>query len=117
MRRVRSLYEEAEAVTVKGKSAPLRVWLALGARRSGRAHAQSVPMLAASSELAVLERIWERVVDERRPQLVTVLGDAGIGKTRLLRNSRSARAREASRAPRPLAAVWRNTLYGPFTTR
>jgi predicted ATPase len=35
------------------------------------------------SELAVLERTWQRVVAERRPQLVTLFGPAGIGKTRL----------------------------------
>jgi predicted ATPase len=40
-------------------------------------------MLGRVSELAVLERTWERVVAERRPQLVTLFGPAGIGKTRL----------------------------------
>src|SRR5438067_9830822 len=31
----------------------------------------------------LLRSIWERAVTERQPQLVTVLGPPGIGKTRL----------------------------------
>jgi class 3 adenylate cyclase len=77
-------YEEAEPVLAKGKQTPVPVWRAVaaslppGERAEGR-----VPMLGRSSELAVLQGIWERVVSERRPNLVTVFGPAGIGKTRL----------------------------------
>jgi class 3 adenylate cyclase len=77
-------YEDADPVVAKGKQDPVRVWRPLaasvgpGERRAGR-----VPMLGRESELAVLERIWERVVSEQRPQLVTLFGPAGIGKTRL----------------------------------
>jgi class 3 adenylate cyclase len=77
-------YEEAEPVIAKGKQAPVPVWRAVaacvppGERAEGR-----VPMLGRGSELAVLQGIWQRVVSERRPNLVTVFGPAGIGKTRL----------------------------------
>ncbi len=77
-------YEEAEPVVAKGKQAPVPVWRAVaasvppGERAEGR-----VPMLGRASELAVLQGIWDRVVSERRPNLVTVFGPAGIGKTRL----------------------------------
>jgi class 3 adenylate cyclase len=77
-------YEQAEPVIAKGKQAPVRVWRAVGAsvppgeRAEGR-----VPMLGRGSELAVLQGIWERVISERRPNLVTMFGPAGIGKTRL----------------------------------
>jgi predicted ATPase len=40
-------------------------------------------MLGRVHELAALERIFKGVVGERRPHLVTVFGEAGIGKTRL----------------------------------
>src|SRR2546430_8107056 len=40
-------------------------------------------MLGRVSELAALQRTWDNVVVERRPQLVTLFGPAGIGKTRL----------------------------------
>jgi class 3 adenylate cyclase len=77
-------YENAEPVVAKGKQEPVRVWRALAASAApGERAAGRVPMLGRESELAVLERTWERVVAERRPQLVTLFGPAGIGKTRL----------------------------------
>jgi class 3 adenylate cyclase len=77
-------YEQAEPVVAKGKQDPVRVWRALAASAGpGERAAGRVPMLGRASELGVLQRIWERVVDEQRPQLVTLFGPAGIGKTRL----------------------------------
>src|SRR2546425_5794608 len=77
-------YENAEPVVAKGKQEPVHVWRALAASAApGERAAGRVPMLGRVSELAVLQRIWERVVAERRPQLVTLFGPAGIGKTRL----------------------------------
>src|SRR2546422_2673364 len=77
-------YESAEPVVAKGKQEPVRVWRALAASPGpGERAAGRVPMVGRASELAVLERIWERVVAEDRPQLVTLFGPAGIGKTRL----------------------------------
>ena len=43
----------------------------------------SAPMVGRASELDLLRSILERVVRERRPHLVTVYGDAGVGKSRL----------------------------------
>ncbi|MDX6408249.1 MAG: hypothetical protein QOE13_1320 [Gaiellaceae bacterium] len=77
-------YQDAEPVVAKGKQDPVRVWRPLAASAGpGERMAGRVPMLGRTSELAVLERIWDRVVDEQRPQLVTLFGPAGIGKTRL----------------------------------
>ena len=47
-------------------------------RRSPRA-----PLIGRTEELATLQRAFERVGTERRSHLLTVLGEAGIGKTRL----------------------------------
>ena len=77
-------YEEADPVIAKGKQEPVRVWRALAASAGpGERAASRVPMLGRVSELAALQRIWDNVVVERRPQLVTLFGPAGIGKTRL----------------------------------
>ncbi len=77
-------YEEAEPVVAKGKQEPVRAWRALSAPAApGERAAGRVPMLGRTSELGVVQGIWDRVVSERRPQLVTLFGPAGIGKTRL----------------------------------
>jgi class 3 adenylate cyclase len=77
-------YTDAEPVTAKGKEHPVRVWRVVSELASPGERAQmTVPMLGRESELAALEGIWGRVVGERRPQLVTIFGPAGIGKTRL----------------------------------
>jgi class 3 adenylate cyclase len=77
-------YEDAEPVVAKGKQAPVPVWRAVAARVPPGERAEGrVPMLGRGSELAVLQGIWQRVVSERRPSLLTVFGPAGIGKTRL----------------------------------
>jgi class 3 adenylate cyclase/tetratricopeptide (TPR) repeat protein len=77
--------EESDAVEAKGKSAPVRVWKALQARalvaveRSGGA-----ALVGRKQELALLRETLARVVRERRPQLVTIVGVPGIGKSRLV---------------------------------
>jgi class 3 adenylate cyclase/DNA-binding SARP family transcriptional activator/tetratricopeptide (TPR) repeat protein len=76
--------EALSPITVKGKDAPVAAWIAkepLGS--SAREMVSSTPMLGRAAELELLRSTWERVVDMRQPQLVTVLGTAGVGKTRL----------------------------------
>src|SRR5438876_8546651 len=63
-------YEDAEPVVAKGKEEPVRVWRPVAASVGpGERAAGRVPMVGRASELAVLDRIWERVVSEQRPQL------------------------------------------------
>ncbi len=77
-------YRPAPAVVAKGKAVPLQVWLALGPLGPvGERSFVPVPMVGRGAELAVLRGIWERVVEERRPHLITVFGPTGIGKSRL----------------------------------
>src|SRR5438093_7295974 len=45
----------------------------------------SAPMVGRDPELGLLRTIYERIVRDRRPHLVTVYGDAGVGKSRLTR--------------------------------
>jgi class 3 adenylate cyclase len=109
-------YEDAEAVLAKGKQEPVRVWRAVSARVPPGERAEGrVPMLGRVSELAVLMGIWERVVAERRPHLLTVFGPAGIGKSRLAgefsRLAREAGARAIRGRSLPYGEV---APYGAF---
>ncbi|HZT46054.1 MAG TPA: adenylate/guanylate cyclase domain-containing protein [Gaiellaceae bacterium] len=78
------LYEEAPAVIAKGKEQPLAAWLALGAAvPAGERRLSRLPLVGRERELETLRWMWQRAVDDRQPHLVTVLGEAGLGKTRL----------------------------------
>jgi class 3 adenylate cyclase/predicted ATPase len=83
-------YEELEPLELKGKSKPVPAWeatrmLAPGAtRRPSRA---PTPLIGREEESSLLESLFERVVREGRPHLVTVIGPAGVGKSRLIRDT------------------------------
>ncbi|HSC73010.1 MAG TPA: AAA family ATPase [Gaiellaceae bacterium] len=104
-------YESLEPVLAKGKQEPVPVWRALGPRVALGARAEaSVPMLGRTSELDALLGIWDRVVADRRPQLVTLFGPAGIGKSRLSSEFTKAVQQRDARV------VWGRSLpYGEVT--
>ncbi len=73
-----------EPVKAKGKADPVPAWIAIRAGvPAGERPLTRVPMVGRTRQLEVLTGVWERVVAERRPHLVTVFGPAGIGKSRL----------------------------------
>jgi class 3 adenylate cyclase len=77
-------YRGVEPVEAKGKSLPVRAWLAVAPKAPvGERSFSRVPMIGRGAELAVIRGIWDRVVDESRPHLATVFGPTGIGKSRL----------------------------------
>jgi class 3 adenylate cyclase len=80
-------YRRAEPVVGKGKSEPIRAWEALRARsRFGVDVSQRAvaPLVGRGRELELLVSTLARVRDERSPQLVTLVGVPGIGKSRLV---------------------------------
>ena len=46
----------------------------------------AAPMIGREDESSLLLSLFDRVVTEQRPHLVTVIGQAGVGKSRLLRD-------------------------------
>ena len=79
-------YEELDPVSVKGKAAPLALYRPLRARaRFGtdvtRSHA--APLVGRELEKQRLIGTLERSVQQRSCQLVTVVGEPGVGKSRL----------------------------------
>jgi len=80
-------YHEHEPVQAKGKANPVPAWVAVQARsRLGvdLARASGAPLIGREQELELLRAAFVRAVDERIPQLVTLVGVPGIGKSRLL---------------------------------
>ena len=67
----------------KGQGRAVEAWVALQPKRAAGERAHSGALVGRSRELDVLRGIWEQVSGERVPHLVTVIGPAGIGKTRL----------------------------------
>jgi class 3 adenylate cyclase/tetratricopeptide (TPR) repeat protein len=80
-------YTSAGAAPAKGKDSPVPAWQATaivalpGARGL---EGLSAEMIGREEELVVLGALTARVERERAPQLVTIYGHAGVGKTRLL---------------------------------
>lgn len=79
-------YDEAQPVTAKGKSEPVLVWQAQASRaRRGVDLAQegNETFVGRAREFQLLRESLNRVGRQRSPELVMLVGEAGIGKSRL----------------------------------
>jgi class 3 adenylate cyclase/tetratricopeptide (TPR) repeat protein len=80
-------FRELSPLALKGKARPVPAWQALRvkARRAGVRPPLGLEarLVGRDEELSVLKQTLHRVEQERRPALVTVLGNAGVGKSRL----------------------------------
>lgn len=72
-------------------------WRLVGVERGAalRPLLLAAPVVGRRKELAELRKALARAVHERRPHLVTIVGEAGIGKSRLAREFASAAKAEA----------------------
>src|SRR5262245_39164520 len=76
--------EAVEPLVVKGKSAPVRAYrLGLVDEKPVVVRRFESPFIGRGEELARLRAAFERAVTERVALIVTILGPAGIGKSRL----------------------------------
>jgi class 3 adenylate cyclase/tetratricopeptide (TPR) repeat protein len=74
--------EPVEPLTLKGKVEPVLAYRLLRVRDvSERRH--EARFVGRQRELDLLLQAWERTRDESRCELVTVIGEAGVGKSRL----------------------------------
>jgi len=82
-------YAELPSVKLKGMRAPVAPWRAVAVKADGgdrrRRHGIHAPLVGRDGELALLKEAVRLAVDERQPRLVTVVGSAGVGKSRLSR--------------------------------
>ncbi len=80
-------YEQLEPVMVKGKPDPLPVWRAIAPRSRvtvDRVADARTPFIGRKYDLLALEALYRRALHERSVQLVTVVGEPGVGKSRLI---------------------------------
>jgi class 3 adenylate cyclase len=80
-------YEEIGEQQLKGKATPVPAWRAvsvLGMRGGARRRASlEAPFVGRDEELRLVKDLFHATIRERKPRLVTVIGQAGIGKSRL----------------------------------
>ena len=77
------IYAPCPPIDAKGKEQPVTAWAALRESRRPGERPLVGKLVGRQHELDMLRGIWERVSSERRPHLVTIVGPAGVGKTRL----------------------------------
>ncbi len=80
------VYEPLAPVTVKGKTQPLPIWIVIEARaRLGpptRTH--TAPLVGRAEERTLLEGVFTEAARDGGVRLVTILGEPGVGKSRLV---------------------------------
>jgi class 3 adenylate cyclase/predicted ATPase len=91
-RHVHTIFEatEQKPITVKGKAEPLRVYTITGLKpRAFHLKTRGIegirtPMIGRDSELEHLQDTFYTCVQNRETHVVTIVGEAGLGKSRLL---------------------------------
>jgi tetratricopeptide (TPR) repeat protein len=82
-------YEGLPALELKGKSELVPAWRAVRVKARIRGERGSTDLKAQlvgrEEELAMLRQVYQRVVREARPGLITIMAPAGTGKSRLVR--------------------------------
>ncbi|HST87967.1 MAG TPA: adenylate/guanylate cyclase domain-containing protein, partial [Ktedonobacterales bacterium] len=119
------VYRALAPITVRGKSRPIRVWEAVSlveqeaapSPRPRGVQGVRTPLVGRDAELSLLRALYARVVGERRPHLVTIVGAPGVGKTRLAREFiETTRAEDAAGGRSPLFLHGRCPQYGEAIT-
>ncbi|MDX6616798.1 MAG: hypothetical protein QOD60_1889 [Solirubrobacterales bacterium] len=95
-------YKELEPLKLKGKEQPVPAWEAVEVLLAGpgrrTALRSETPLIGRDRENEMMVSLVERVEREGSPHLITVIGQAGVGKSRLLREVISTLA-ESSHPP------------------
>ena len=76
--------EAVEPLTLKGKREPVPAWRLLSVSTETPLREFDSPFVGREHELRLLNEAWGRVRAEPRCELVTVVGAAGVGKSRLV---------------------------------
>src|SRR5512132_683176 len=80
-------YEPLPAATVKGKAEPLSLWRAKAVRiryGSDALRQHTTPLVGRELEKPLVIGTFERAAQQRSVQLVTIVGEPGVGKSRMV---------------------------------
>ena len=88
--------EPVEPLTLKGKSEPVPAYrlVAIGSPTVARATSRA-PLVGREAETAIIDSAFREAVRDEAARLVTVVGDAGVGKSRLLAEFKASVPHEA----------------------
>jgi class 3 adenylate cyclase/tetratricopeptide (TPR) repeat protein len=75
--------EALAPIALKGKAEPVEAYRLKGVREPVPGGAKTT-FVGRNQELAKIRATWERALAERRCELVTIVGEAGVGKSRLV---------------------------------
>ncbi len=109
-------FEEHAPLKLKGKAEPVLALVATPAESDAPERGilgLQAPMVGRGREMDVLRALLESVSEERRPHLVTIYGEPGVGKSRLTREFLEWAGR---RDPAPVALGGRCLPYGDGIT-
>jgi class 3 adenylate cyclase/tetratricopeptide (TPR) repeat protein len=92
-------FEPIPPVDAKGKAVPVAAWSVVEAlEEPGSRPTSHTPFAGRDRELDLLTSVWDRAVEDARPHMVTILGPAGIGKSRMAREASERIERGGGRA-------------------
>jgi class 3 adenylate cyclase/tetratricopeptide (TPR) repeat protein len=80
-------YRAVGALALKGKESPVSAWEVVRVEPAGQVDETGyarAPLIGRRDELTILTETFEQVAEQRSPQLVALIGEGGVGKTRLL---------------------------------
>jgi hypothetical protein len=117
-------FEDKGMISVRGRLEPVHGFELIGAQAVPQRATPLIraPLIGRDAELAALNDAWQSAVRTRRAALVTVVGEAGVGKSRLVsefvdRVSSDAQMMKGRCLPfgeelafRPLADLWRQRI-------
>ncbi|MGZ4287598.1 MAG: adenylate/guanylate cyclase domain-containing protein [Solirubrobacteraceae bacterium] len=111
--------EPLEALSLKDKSEPVAAFRPLGVDplAPGLARRFDVPLVGRERELRLLREAWDRAVAEAGCHLFTLLGAAGVGKSRLVAELLSASATRPECSPGDVFRTVRGSRSGPSWRR
>ena len=108
--------EPVPALSLKGKSEPVDAWRLLDVEpdAAGVARRMDSPLVGRAAELDVLLAELEQAVSDRACRIVTIVGEPGVGKSRLAAELIATAGDGRARARGPLSPVRDGITYWPL---